>query len=494
MAETPLIEMVKSRLPPLRRGRGSGRAHSVHVPPRIRGASTDVAGINPFSVGSTYPAIGAPIGRGRAEFGSVATFHCDPISWFERAKLISVPSMFVLGLPGLGKSTLIRRMITWYFFTSTIVWVPGDVKPDYVNLIRAMGGQVFRLGTHEGSINALDMGDVKEAAKLLPPGPAAQLLSSAQGRRRKAVEALVTIQRGTAPEDHEESLLGQAMLILDRKWAQSRKRNLPVLSDLLALIQSAPQELRDIALDQGDLANYHRITNRLQSTLTALTLAGGLGDIFNKQSTHKLDRTRAAVIDISAIDESDEKARSAALVLGWALAFNQVEVSNALADAKVEPQRHYVIVQDELWMTLRQGLGMVDRVDALSRLDRNKGVGQIKCSHTMKDLEALAETDRAKARGFVERSGMVHLFGLPRSEMELLTAVVPLSGPEQTMLARNATPNTWSVDLAHNSRPPGQGLALCKVGERPGLPYEVVLTRRELALNDTNHRWAGATT
>jgi len=221
-----------------------------------------------------------------------------------------------------------------------------------------------------------------------------------------------------------------------------------------------------------------------------LTLRGGLGDIFNKQSTYRLDRTRSAVIDISGIDESDEKARSAALVLGWALAFNQVEVSNSLADAGVEPQRRYAVIQDELWMVLRQGLGMVDRVDSLSRLDRNKGVGQIKCSHTMKDLEALSEEDRAKARGFVERSGMVHLFGLPRAEMPLLTPVVPLSLAEQNMLARNATPDTWAVDLSTNARPPGQGFGLCKVGDRPGLPYEVILTPREIALNNTNHRWA----
>lgn len=478
---------------PLRRGRGSGRAHSVHVPHRIRGASTEVAGISPFSVGSTYPSIGAPIGRGRAEFGSVATFHCDPISWFERAKLINVPSMFVLGLPGLGKSTLIRRMIIWNEYTGVINWIPGDVKPDYVNLIRAMGGQVFRLGGDKGAINPLDMGDVREAAKKLPAAMAAQLIASAQARRRAAVEALITIQRTVAPEDFEQSIIGQAMLILDRKWAQGRRRNLPVLSDLLALVQSPTDELRAIALDQGDLAQYHRITNRLQSTLTALTLPGGLGDIFNRQSTHRLDRTRSAVIDISGIDESDEKMRSAALVIGWSLAFNQVEVSNALADAGVEPQRRYFIAQDEVWTTLRQGRGMVDRVDALTRLDRNKGVGRAMCSHTMKDLEALPSAeDRAKARGFVERSGMVHLFGLPRSEMPLLGQVVHLSGAEKDMLARNATPESWAVTATLNARPPGQGMGLCKVGDRPGLPYEVVLSDLETALNNTNHRWAAA--
>ena len=45
---------------------------------------------------------------------------------------------------------------------------------------------------------------------------------------------------------------------------------------------------------------------------------------------------------------------------------------------------------------------MVDKIDALTRLNRQRGIGQIMVSHTMRDLEALVDDDdRAKARGFV---------------------------------------------------------------------------------------------
>jgi len=50
---------------------------------------------------------GVPLGRNLL---SGATLCCDPISWFQRANLISNPSAFVLGKPGLGKSTVVRRM------------------------------------------------------------------------------------------------------------------------------------------------------------------------------------------------------------------------------------------------------------------------------------------------------------------------------------------------------------------------------------------------
>ena len=46
--------------------------------------------------------VGVPLGRSLI---SGATLCADPISWFQDAHLIANPSVFVLGLPGLGKSS-----------------------------------------------------------------------------------------------------------------------------------------------------------------------------------------------------------------------------------------------------------------------------------------------------------------------------------------------------------------------------------------------------
>ena len=122
---------------------------------------------------------------------------------------------------------------------------------------------------------------------------------------------------------------------------------------------------------------------------------------------------------------------------------------------------------------------MVDRVDALTRLNRSVGVGQIMISHTMSDLLALpAEEDRMKARGFVERSGMVICGGLPASEMPLLTSAIPLSRQEQQKLISWQDPPAWDsrgVDV----EPPGRGKFLIKVGGRPGIPVQIGLTSIE---------------
>src|SRR5690606_14365565 len=121
-------------------GAGGGRVSYVEAPPEWRGTTVQVCGLWPFSAGSGTPMVGVPVGR---ELSGGATLCCDPISWFQRAGLIHNPSCLVLGKPGLGKSSLIRRMVLGLTAYGTYPMILGDLKPDYVDLITAMGGQVI---------------------------------------------------------------------------------------------------------------------------------------------------------------------------------------------------------------------------------------------------------------------------------------------------------------------------------------------------------------
>jgi hypothetical protein len=139
---------------------------------------------------------------------------------------------------------------------------------------------------------------------------------------------------------------------------------------------------------------------------------------------------------------------------------------------------------------MRSGPGMVERYDQITRLNRGWGVGQIMITHTMKDLDSLAtEEDRMKARGLVERSGMVVLGGLPAAEMPLLARVQRVSQAEQGLLMKWQEPPSWDPETGAESKPPGLGLFLIKVGSRPGIPFEVQLTSRERHVHDTNRLW-----
>ncbi|MDZ4234963.1 MAG: hypothetical protein U1C73_14680 [Dietzia sp.] len=505
--------------------RGGGQAVSIQPADEFRATTVQVSGLYPFSVGTGTPMIGVPLGKNLATGASVC---CDPISWFQRANLISNPSMFVLGKPGLGKSSLTRRMAAGLAGYGTLPLVLGDLKPDYVDLIQALDGQVITLGRGRGYLNILDPGEASEAAQRLRDDAAAalaladeldaraadfadgddktgmltlagerrkhaaksqrlaqQVLADAHGRRHTMIAALLTILRSEQPSDREETIIDRALKYLDE-----HHDGIPVLADLLAVIQEAPDEIRQVALDRGDLTRYKEITENLEASLIGLTTGGRLGEIFSQQTTTPMRRDRPVVYDVSSIDDSESDLQAGILLACWSAGFGTVNVAAALADAGLEPRRHYFVILDELWRALRAGQGMVDRVDALTRLNRARGVGLAMISHTMSDLLSLASSeDQMKAKGFVERSGMVICGGLPGAEMPLLTSAVPLSMSEQGMLTSWQDPPAWDPVSGHESEPPGRGRFLIKVGGRPGIPIRVELTSAELEVNDTNKLW-----
>ena len=390
-------------------GRGGGASLYVQAPDEWRATTNQACGLWPFAAGTGSPMIGVPLGRNLL---SGATLCADPISWFQKANLISNPSCFLLSKPGLGKSTVVRRMALGLTGYGVMPLVLGDLKPDYVDLIEALGGQVIRLGRGRGYLNILDPGEATAAANRLSGTARDELIADARGRRHTMVCALITILRNAPPTDREETILDRAMRVLDE-----RHRGIPVLQDLIGVIEDAPDEVRQVAMDRGEITRYMDITENLLVTLKGLLGHGRVGEMFSQQTTTPMRSDVPVVFDVSSIPETELALQGAALMACWSTGFGALNVANALADAGLEPQRHVLVILDELWRALRAGQGMVDRVDGLTRLNRNQGVGQVMISHTMSDLEALPDpSDRMKARGFVERSGMVICGGLPAAE------------------------------------------------------------------------------
>ncbi|MFV0459912.1 MAG: ATP/GTP-binding protein [Actinomycetales bacterium] len=463
-------------------GRGGGSSSYLQAPQEFRGTSVQVCGLWPFSVGAGSPMVGVPVGRNLL---TGATLCCDPISWFQRARLISNPSAFVLGKPGLGKSTIVRRMALGLAGYGVIPFVLGDLKPDYVDLVEAMDGQVVRLGSGRGHLNVLDPGAAGTVADRLTGDARRALLADAHGRRATIVSALITILRSSPPTDREETILDRALRVLDERHV-----GVPVLGDLLQVIREAPESVREVTLDRGNLDRYRDLTEGLEASLVSMISGGRFGGLFSRPTTTPMRRDRPVVFDVSSIDDGQTDLQAAVLLACWSAGFGTVAAAHALADAGLEPRRHYFVVLDELWRALRAGRGMVDRVDALTRLNRQRGVGMAMISHTMSDLLSLpAEEDRMKARGFVERSGMVICGGLPAAEMPMLRSAVAVSGAEESMLVGWQDPPAWDSRTGRECEPPGRGHFLIKVGGKPGIPVRVWLTDVESAVNDTNKLW-----
>jgi hypothetical protein len=320
-------------------------------------------------------------------------------------------------------------------------------------------------------------------AKTLSGGMADELREQAMGRRLNMTTALVTLVRRQPVTDHEESVLSAALRVLDE-----RSGRVPVLSDLVQVLEDAPDAVRQVTLDRGSIERYRESVDPLARSLIGL-IDGPLGTTFARPTSVPVDVDSTSVcVDISNISSTDTRLQAAVLLACWNEGFGAVEAAQALADAGRAPQRRFFIVMDELWRVVRSGEGMVDNIDALTRLNRQKGVGTAMITHSMADLRALRnQEDREKAEGFVERSGALVVGGLPPAEMEHLNTIVPFFARERREVTHWATPPGWDA----NTAPPGLGNFLIKVGGRAGIPVNVQLTATEQMadIHNTNRAW-----
>lgn len=451
----------------------------VAAPVSYRATTLHACGLFPVGVGATTPTVGVPMGR-HLYTGDLVCF--DPVSWYTRTNLISTPSCFVLGEPGMGKSTAIRRMVLGLSARSVTPLILGDLKPDYAQLVAALGGQVIKVGPGQDRINPLDVGPWTDVLSKVDVRTADTVRASVLERRLNMIVALISLVRGTPPSADEETVLSHALRLL-----AAEETGQPVLPDVLKLIQSAPDQLRQVTLALDSDERYQKDTEPLQRTLIAL-LGGALGDTFDGQTTTPLDLSTPAIcVDISGIDASDQRRTAAMLLSTWSYGFATLDAANLLADVGAGPRRNFMSVLDEMWRVLRVGSGLIDRVDSLTRLNRQLGTGVAYVTHSLADLEAMPdEADRAKARGFADRSAVLLIAASTDAELDNIARVRRLSAREREEVLRWTAPESWSGTGGTSI---GRGKVLLKVGSRPGIPVQMTPTATELALGNTDFRW-----
>ena len=175
-----------------KRSRGGGYAALMPTIDEFFGTSNQVCGgFWPFGTDMALPAEGVPVGRSLMTGAGVC---CDPISWF-KAGIIKQPSMFLLGLPAIGKSTFVRREVLGLSALGMNATIPGDLKPDYASLVNMLGGQVIRLGAGIGVVNPLDPGDLHYALQRLEGKARKDLTDYYNDTRAALMEVLLTIMR-----------------------------------------------------------------------------------------------------------------------------------------------------------------------------------------------------------------------------------------------------------------------------------------------------------
>jgi len=456
----------------------AGRAAHVTAAPEYQATTTQACGLYPYLAGSGTPAAGTPVGRHQLS-GEVVCL--DPLAWL-RAGLVVNPGEFILGQPGSGKSTLAKRQITGAVATGTRAIILGDTKPDYTLLTAHLGGQVIRIGRGLDRINPLDAGPLGQALARMSGAQARALRWEVRSRRLSLLLALCTLVRESRITNAEEVILGRAIDLLDERNPPGAQ---PTVTDVLAVIEQGPDTLREAARTYSP-GGYQDRSADLIFTLDLLT-AGSLAGVFDQPTSRPIDLDAPAVsVDISRVGAAGDKLLTAAMLCVWSYGFAMADAAAALADQQLAPRRSWLAVMDELWRALRGAPGLVEYADALTRLNRAKGIGSIMITHSLADLDALpTEEDRAKARGFIERSAITVLGGLPPRELARVREITPLTGPEQDLVTSWSAPDSWQPGARH----PGRGKYLIKTGDRLGIPVELSLVGDEHALYDTDPKF-----
>lgn len=92
----------------------------------------------------------------------------------------------------------------------TIPLVLGDIRPDYVDLIRELKGQVIPLGKGRGYLNVLDPGEAHEAAQLLTESSRVELAAAVD-----AEAELAAMEQASAGITDEATLLDMQLQAAD---------------------------------------------------------------------------------------------------------------------------------------------------------------------------------------------------------------------------------------------------------------------------------------
>ncbi|WP_328814294.1 ATP/GTP-binding protein [Rhodococcus sp. NBC_00297] len=492
-------------------GAGGGRMLAVPAAIEYEASSVQVCGFNPWAIGAAAPASGTIVGQHDVTGEAVS---CDPFAYF-RDNHIANPSMFVLSLPGLGKSSLIRKILLGAIAWGQTPIVAGDIKAEYVKLARLVGGQVVTLGHGGGHLNPLAAGtlgqsvarirrarvDAAAAGDRARASMLDELIGTAEltvrTRQVNAVCALVELIRYDthSVKAFENSLIGTALGELYSDGSEFSYQHPPLLRDLYARIDAGSAAMMQ-ATYQTTREGYRAQITELMQALGAL-ISGPLGDIFADHTSEPLDLDAPMiVIDVSSLDRGDTTLKAAVMLSCWADAYGTVEAAHLLADAGLEKQRLFLLALDELWQVIGAGPGMVARVNEISRLNRTDGAGLLMITHTGRDLETLpTEADIKTAKGFIDRAGMVVCGGLPIGEVERLSGELKFTPAEASMVT------SWSRGAALRSAerrtaraPIGRGKFLIKVAKdnTPGIPIQTVFTDVELdtGVHDTNARFA----
>ncbi len=383
-AEKRVIEPMPPRLGYFRAD--GGRAAVGFAPTVYRGTSAQVAGAFPWITPRSLPAIGVPIGQ---DVHTRNAFSCHLAEWTWR-KITTNPNAIFTGIPGSGKSALLKAMIFRFAAFGVLSLVLGDIKGEYNLLARFLGVEPPVLGP--GSRHRLNPLDGGPLAVALPSDHEERLwrLNAVHGRRITLLSTLVQYRLGRPVASIEELAFGRALRRTEA-FDQDRGGAVrdPLIAEVLAELWALDDEDAEALHVVGGAAELRRQIHDAGSALATL-LDGPLAGLFDGPSTYTVDFSKPIqTVDIHMVEGMGEG--PTALALACLSSWGQA----AIDDPARRDDELRLVVRDEVWRQMRYP-SLVEKLDADLRLSRATGTMQVLATHRFADFEAAANPVIAK--------------------------------------------------------------------------------------------------
>jgi type IV secretory pathway VirB4 component len=369
-------------------------------------------------------------------------FAYDPFATYAEGRVTN-PNVLVVGEPGVGKSALLKCLVSR---SSSLLgrWIAiTDPKGEYSDLAAHLGLTVIKLRPGgDQRLNPLHR-------------TAAVDTQDAAVRQASMVAALVAsvLHRDLTPL--EDAVLGWAMALPDRSLTE------PTLADLSDILAKPPHALASRARMTSS-----ELTRAIEDMVFGLgkLLDRSLRGMFDGASTIDLDPAGpGVVIDLSAVHHDPE-----------ALGLVMIAATSWLQSVMTQQGRPRIQILDEAWALLANERA-ARYLQACFKLGRSYGVANVAIVHRLSDLRAQSDDGTALAKvtaGFLADAQTRIVFRQAVDQVPDAQEALGLSETEAAVLPRLA-----------------RGRALWKFGSNAAVVQHVI-GAHEAALCDTDARMA----
>lgn len=254
-----------------------------------------------------------------------------------------------------------------------LILVAGDLKPDFAGVVKETNGQIIRVAPGVGAINPLDAGPLWNRLGGLDAPVQRQMRAEIHSRRLMTLTGLIELvfKESLDAKKQEQTVLSMGIAMAAEK-AEAEDRQ-PLVGDVVDVIKKGPPQIKAALLIEESTEYLPQVKNLLAG-LNALGEHGPFGDVFCQPTTEEMLMDKSVDFDISMIDESQLMLRAAVQTVCWSYGQAGVSAAKTMADAGLMEERHHLMIMDELWQSLRASELLVHQIDALTRLNRTKGL------------------------------------------------------------------------------------------------------------------------